>query len=190
MVHFSSPTRDDVYERIIITSSVQARRHIARTLDAMHLACADCGVHIATLAPGQRFVDASRAIRRLRIDVDGWEIPPAGLFVIEERTIYLRCVTPMTIVHEYGHAIDCLRGGGVYRSHPSDAIRAAFAAAPACVTPYAACAIDEYWAECVRAFVGANDSFSLWPDVSHAKLARLDPKMYAIVADAFAAYAT
>jgi hypothetical protein len=92
----------------------------------------------------------------------------------------------MTICHEAGHALDCALGGGVYRSSIEPKIRRAFAAATAFVTPYAASACDEYFAESVRAWVGANDPHSLWPAVSRERLAQMDPTMWDIVSGLFA----
>lgn len=122
---------------------------------------------------------------RLGIDVDAWPAPPAGLFVVEERTVYVRSRSAMTIGHEFGHALDCALGGGVYRSGTDPAIRAAFGAARQFVTPYAASGIDEYFAECVRAWVGANDPASAWPAVSRERLEHLDPAMHAIIKGIF-----
>ena len=75
-----------------------------------------CGTRIVPLARLQRYDDASAALKRLGVDVDAWPAPPAGLFVVEERTVYLRSRSPMTVAHEFGHALDCALGGGVYRS--------------------------------------------------------------------------
>jgi len=37
-------------------------------------------IRIVPLDDGRRYHDASTALRRLGVDVDGWPIPPAGLF--------------------------------------------------------------------------------------------------------------
>ncbi len=147
---------------------------------------ARAGVRIVALAPGDRFDDRSRALRRIGAGVDGWPLPPAGIFVVEERTVYLRSTSPMTVAHEFGHALDCALGGGVYLSSVDARIRRAFARATAFVTPYAASACDEYFAEALRAWVGANDTPSLWPRATRARLWSLDPRMAAIVASLFA----
>jgi hypothetical protein len=143
------------------------------------------GVRIIALAPGQRFADRSAALRRLGAGVDGWPLPPAGIFVVEERTVYLRSTSPMTVAHEFGHALDCALGEGVYRSSVDPRIRHAFARATAFITPYAASACDEYFAECVRAFVEVNDPHSLWPRATRERLWAVDPRMAAIVASLF-----
>jgi hypothetical protein len=91
----------------------------------------------------------------------------------------------MTVAHEFAHALDCALGGGVYLSGVDPRIRRAFANATAFVTPYAASACDEYFAECVRAFVEVNDPHSLWPRATRARLWSLDPRMAAIVASLF-----
>jgi hypothetical protein len=143
------------------------------------------GVRIAVLQPGERFAERSPVLRRIAAGVDGWPIPPAGLFVVEERTIYLRTISPMTVAHEFAHALDCALGGGIYLSGVDPRIRRAFATATAFVTPYAASACDEYFAECVRAFVGVNDPHSLWPHATRERLWSVDPRMAAIVASLF-----
>jgi hypothetical protein len=101
-------------------------------------------VAIRCLSPGQRYRDASPALRGMEIDVDAWPVPPAGLFVVPDQAMYLRRVTPMAVAHEFGHALDCALGGGVYRSGYDGRIRAAFAGTRDFVTPYAATGIDEY----------------------------------------------
>lgn len=138
-------------------------------------------VRIVALHAAERFRDRSPALRRLAVGVDDWPLPPAGLFVVEERTVYLRSTSPMTVAHEFGHALDCALGGGVYLSGRDPAIRGAFAAARGFVTPYAASSIDEYFAEGLRAWVEANDPSSLWPRATRARLRALDPQMAAIV---------
>lgn len=143
------------------------------------------GTRIVPLSHGQRYDDASAALKRLGVDVDAWPAPPAGLFVVEERTVYLRSHSPMTVAHEFGHALDCALGGGVYRSSIDPQLRRLFAAANTYVTPYAATGIDEYFAESIRAYVEANDPASFWPRATRARLRRIDPAMYAYVAELF-----
>lgn len=152
---------------------------LQRTLDA--------GCRIRLLEERERYCDASAALRRLGVNVDGWPVPPAGLFVVEERTVYLRSLSPMTIGHEFGHAIDCALGGGVYRSGYDAAIRAAFSAACSFVTPYAASGLDEYMAECLRAYAGLNDEHSPWPPATRARLQQCDSTMYELIAELFSA---
>ncbi|HEY9179370.1 MAG TPA: hypothetical protein VIO32_01545 [Candidatus Baltobacteraceae bacterium] len=144
-----------------------------------------CGTRIVPLCAEQRYDEASTALKRLRVDVDAWPAPPAGLFVVEERTVYLRSHSAMTVAHEFGHALDCALGGGIYRSGVDPHLRRLFAAAAAFVTPYAATGADEYFAESVRAYVEINDPASFWPRATRARLRRVDPGMYAYVADLF-----
>ncbi len=139
------------------------------------------GIRIAPLHPAQRYRDASKALRRLGVDVDAWPVPPAGLFVVEERTVYLRSATPMTVAHEFAHGLDCALGGGVYRSGFDSSIRRAFAATRGFVTPYAATGLDEYFAESLRAYVEVNDAASPWPAATRERLAAVDPAMYRFV---------
>jgi hypothetical protein len=144
------------------------------------------GSKFVVLSPGEKFCEVSPVLRRIAAAIDAWPIPPAGLFVVEERTVYLRSTSPMTVCHEAGHALDCALGGGVYLSRIEPKIRRAYAVATAFVTPYAASACDEYFAESVRAWVGANDTHSLWPAVDRERLSEVDPNMCGIVSGLFA----
>lgn len=144
------------------------------------------GVRIVALRAGERFRDRSAALRRLASGVDAWPLPPAGLFVVEERTVYLRSTSPMTVAHEFAHALDCALGGGVYLSAVDQRVRRAFAAATAFVTPYAASGLDEYFAESMRAWVEANDPHAWWPPATRARLEELDPRMAALLRALFA----
>ena len=92
----------------------------------------------------------------------------------------------MTVAHEFGHALDCALGGGVYRSGINPHIRRLFINARSFVTPYAATGIDEYFAEALRAFVEANDPSSHWPRATKARLQKLDPNLFEYVDDLFA----
>ncbi|HEY9084533.1 MAG TPA: hypothetical protein VIN40_01125 [Candidatus Tyrphobacter sp.] len=152
--------------------------------DALHCALSG-GVRVVPLPRGALYRELSRALARLGIDVDAWPAPPAGLFVVEERTVYLRSRSPMTIAHEFGHALDCVLGGGVYRSGIDPVVRGAFAAARSFVTPYAATGLDEYFAEALRAYVEVNDAASAWPPATRARLQRIDPPLHAYVDDLF-----
>jgi hypothetical protein len=143
------------------------------------------GVRVALLRDGELYRNASAALMRLGIDVDAWPAPPAGLFVVEERTVYLRSRSPMTVAHEFAHALDCALGGGVYRSGVDPRIRALYTNATAFITPYAATGIDEYFAESIRAYVGVNDPASTWPRATRERLRRIDPAMYRYVGDVF-----
>ncbi len=143
-------------------------------------------IRIVPLVRGQRYNAASTALRRLGVDVDAWPVPPAGLFVVEERTVYLRSPTPMTVAHEFAHGLDCALGGGVYRSGYDRTIRRAFASARDFVTPYAATGLDEYFAECVRAYVEVNDAHSPWPKATRVRLETIDAAMFRFIDDLFA----
>jgi hypothetical protein len=142
-------------------------------------------IRIALLRPGELYREASGALARLGIDVDAWPAPPAGLFVVEERSLYLRSRGAMTVAHEFGHALDCALGGGVYRSGVDPRVRALFSKAKAFVTPYAATGLDEYFAESLRAYVEANDAASPWPRATRERLRRIDPAMHDYVQHLF-----
>ncbi len=148
--------------------------------DALQFAL-DRDITVAPLRRAERYASASAALARLGIDVDSWPAPPAGLFVVEERTVYLRSRSPMTIAHEFGHALDCALGGGVYHSGIDRQVRSLFANATTFITPYAATGIDEYFAEALRAFIEVNDVTSHWPRATKARLRKVDPMLYAYV---------
>lgn len=144
------------------------------------------GTRIVALNEGETYYRRSAALQRLRIDVDRWPAPPAGLFVVEERTVYLRSRSAMTVAHEFGHALDCALGRGIYRSSLDPHLRRLFESATHFVTPYASTSVDEYFAENVRAYVEANDEASFWPRATRERLLRLDPLMHRYVEELFA----
>ncbi|MFN2528193.1 MAG: hypothetical protein ABR584_05695 [Candidatus Baltobacteraceae bacterium] len=139
------------------------------------------GIRIFPLKHGERYENASATLRRLGAAVDDWPAPPAGLFVVEERTVYLKSRSAMTVAHEFGHALDCALGDGVYHSSSDPQLRSLFEAATTFVTPYAATAIDEYFAEALRAFVEANDAGSFWPRATKLRLRKVDAQLYEYV---------
>lgn len=181
-----------IFSALIPGTSATIRTQIERALKAFGEPAlrfaAERGTKVRPLDQGERYADASPALVRLRIDVDAWPAPPAGLFVVEERTAYIRSRSVMTICHEFGHALDCALGGGVYRSGIDPDIRAAFSTARQFVTPYAATGLDEYFAECTRAWVEANDPGSAWPMASRERLQQRDPAMHEILASIFAGF--
>jgi hypothetical protein len=138
----------------------------------------DRQTRVAPLHRGEQYREASPALARLGIDVDAWPAPPAGLFVVEERTVYLRSRSAMTVAHEFGHALDCALGAGVYRSGIDPQLRRLFINARSFITPYAATGIDEYFAEALRAFVEANDPASHWPRATKERLQSIDSALY------------
>jgi hypothetical protein len=167
----------------------EAAEAIDATLDrfgagALRVA-ASAAIRIVLLRDGEAYRDRSKTLRRLGAGVDDWPAPPTGLFVVEERTVYLRSVSPMTVAHEFAHALDCALGGGVYLSGVDPRIRRAFRAARGFVTPYAASGLDEYFAESLRAWVEANDPRSPWPRATRARLRELDPAMCRILESLF-----
>ncbi|HVA28331.1 MAG TPA: hypothetical protein VNF68_09130 [Candidatus Baltobacteraceae bacterium] len=176
---------DSLYSALIPDATVRVQAQIATVLRAFPESIvrrvAKFGGIVRALKLRERYCEVSPALQRLGIDVDGWPAPPAGLFVVEERTVYLRSRSPMTIAHEFGHAIDCALGGGVYLSGDNPEIRRAFLDARSFVTPYAATGIDEYFAESIRAFIEVNDASSHWPKATKARLQSADPAMYEIV---------
>ncbi|MBV8579917.1 MAG: hypothetical protein JOZ86_04725 [Candidatus Eremiobacteraeota bacterium] len=173
------------HERPAVDASPHARAAIDPVLDrfgpgALRVA-ARAGMRIVHLAPRESYRDRSRAIRRLSSAIDDWPVPPAGLFVVQERTVYLRSTSVMTVAHEFAHALDCALGGGTYLSGLDPRVRRAFQSARGFVTPYAASRLDEYFAEGLRAFVEANDVASYWPRATKARLKKIDAGLYAYV---------
>jgi hypothetical protein len=170
---------------LIESSRAEECAGIARTLNrfgagAIAFAMRN-GIRIVPLARHEPYDSRSPSLKRLGIDVDAWPAPPAGLFVVEERCVYLRSRSAMTVAHEFGHALDCALGAGVYRSSIDPQLRDLFSSAQAFVTPYAATGTDEYFAESLRAYVEANDAASFWPRATRERLRRIDAHMYAYV---------
>ncbi len=176
--------------RPAVEASPEARIVIDAVLDrfgagALRLA-ASAGVRVVHLRATETYRDRSPALLRLASGVDEWPVPPAGLFVVEERTVYLRSISVMTVAHEFAHALDCALGGGVYLSSIDPRVRRAFRNARAFVTPYAASGLDEYFAECLRAWVEANDARSPWPRATRERLREIDPAMATVLESLFA----
>jgi hypothetical protein len=176
--------------RPVVDASPEARLAIDSVLDrfgcgALRIA-ASAGVRITHLRGTEAYRDRSRAVRNLPSGVDHWPIPPAGLFVVAERAIYLRSISPMTVAHEFAHALDCALGGGVYLSGVDPRVRRAFRQARGFVTPYAASGLDEYFAESLRAWVEANDFCSPWPRATRARLRAVDPAIASVMESIFA----
>lgn len=145
------------------------------------------GVRVVALRPREGYCDRSPLLRRENVRVDDWPIPPAGLYVVEERTVYLRHAVPMTVAHEYGHALDHALGGERYASaDPSSTFAQAFRKARGFVTPYAATDREEYAAEGFRAWAEVNEPASPWPRVSRDRLRALDPLLASYLADLWA----
>lgn len=176
-------------EQLIVSKDCTSSGAVAETLSRYGVAALryalDAGIRVVVLKAGQRYSERSAALCRLGVDVDGWPAPPAGLFVVEEKTVYLRSCSAMTVAHEFGHALDCALGGGIYRSGVDPRIQRMFRNALSFITPYASTAVDEYFAESLRAYVEANDSKSLWPRVSRVRLRSLDPVMFDFIHDLF-----
>jgi len=176
-------------DRPAVDASPEASAAIDAVLDRFGIGAlrvaASAGVRVVHLRPREAYRDRSRALRRLASGVDDWPVPPSGLFVVEERAVYLRSTSPMTVAHEFAHALDCALGGGVYLSGVDPRVRRAFRNARAFITPYAASGLDEYFAESLRAWVEANDPRSPWPRATRARLREIDPAIAAILDSIF-----
>lgn len=142
------------------------------------------GTKVRVLRPGEEYRVASKVLSRM----GSGAVPEnaAGLFVVAERTVYLRSTSDMVVAHEFAHALDCSAGRGLYYSAIAPQVRRAYNAATGFVTPYAASACDEFFAESVRAYVEVNDVHSFWPKATKQALRAKTPEMYAIVEKFFA----
>ncbi|MBC5805607.1 MAG: hypothetical protein ACR2KS_12025 [Candidatus Eremiobacter antarcticus] len=147
------------------------------------------GVRIAIVPAGRRFTEFSPCVSSLVPDIDGWPAPPAGLFVLEERLLLLRSkALRMTAAHEFGHALDAVlaKKRRSYHSFEDEAVRHRFATATGFVNAYAASGLDEYFAECLRAYVEVNDDRSSWLPLTRLDLLTRDEPMFSLVDDLFA----
>lgn len=134
----------------------------------------DHNMRFVALERGEEFIEASSTVRCWSEDMRAYVKDARGLFVHEDRTVYLRQVTPLNlIVHEAGHAIDMTLGVGLEsRSRRDPIIVGEFKRAQernAFITPKAAEHVGEFFAEAVRAHAGVGE------DVSREKLFDLHP---------------
>lgn len=150
-------------------------KHIPQSLQKF---LEDAGTKIVLLG-ATKYNVASPMLSELSFSVDDWPAPPAGLFVIAEKTVYVRIVSAMTIVHELGHALDAALGNGVYASGINPMLKTAYNKSLGFVTPYAASGLDEFFAENFRAYMNVNDAASIWPKVSPERLKQFSPTVSA-----------
>ena len=142
------------------------------------------GVRAVIVPPHRAFSQCSRSVASLAPEIDRWHAPPAGLFVLEERLLLLRPhAVRMAAAHEFAHALDAIMAQQPrsYMSFESSDIREAFVSAPGYVNEYAACGLDEYFAESVRAYVEVNDDRSSWLPLTRHDLFLRDPRMFKII---------
>ncbi len=144
------------------------------------------GVAIRPLFDNEDFPDVSAALRNVGF-LQAHPIQPPGLYVRNEKTLYLRSISPLVVGHELIHALDdALGGGGSYYSTRDVAIGVAFTSATKWVTPYAGENREEYFAECGRAMLGMNDpELTSWPVVNEARLRSVDRVMWRIMLELF-----
>jgi len=142
------------------------------------------GVRALIVPANRSFSRCSRSVAALVPDIDRWQAPPAGLFVLEERLLLLRPnALRMAAAHEFAHALDAVlaQRPRSYFSFESAAVRHAFTHATGFVNEYAASGLDEYFAECLRAYVEVNDDRSSWLPVTRQMLFERDPCMTGII---------
>jgi hypothetical protein len=161
---------------------------IARAVGAFGMlavrAAAAANVRIAIVPEGSRYADFSPAIAALVPGIDDWTSPPSGLFVVQERRVLLRArMLAMTAAHEFAHALDAVLAERPrsYFSYESEMLRSFFAGASGFVNEYAASALDEYFAESVRAYLEVNDPHCTWLPVTRKDLFDCDPRMFAFI---------
>jgi hypothetical protein len=145
---------------------------------------ADAGVRIVIVPGGRAFTQCSPAVAALVPDIDSWQAPPAGLFVLEERLILLRAgALRMAVAHEFAHALDALAAAKPrsYFSFENSEIRAAYSSANGFINEYAASSLDEYFAESMRAYVEVNDNRSSWLPLTRKMLQIRDARMFSII---------
>jgi hypothetical protein len=145
-------------------------------------------IRIRVVPAGRPFARCSPAVAALVPDIDRWQAPPAGLFVLEERLVLLRTgAMRMAAAHEFGHALDALLATKPrsYYSFEDETVRGAYAAASGFVNEYAASGLDEYFAESLRAYVEVNDDRSCWLPLTRRLLMTRDARMFSIIDDLF-----
>jgi len=151
-------------------------------------AAVSSGVRIAIVPERKRYAEFSPAVGRLVPGIDDWSAPPSGLFVVEEKRILLRDrAMTMTVAHEFAHALDAVlaKKPRSYFSYESEELRRCFATTAGFVNEYAASALDEYFAESVRAYLEVNDSHCAWLPLTRFELKARDPQMFALIEKLF-----
>jgi hypothetical protein len=146
------------------------------------------GVRAVIVPRNRPFSQCSRSVASLVPDIDDWQAPPAGLFVLDERLLLLRPnALRMAAAHEFAHALDAVlaRQPRSYFSFESAEVREAFINATGYVNEYAASGLDEYFAECLRAYIEVNDDRSSWMPLTRHELFVRDPRMFAIIERVF-----
>ncbi len=162
-----------------------ALRTLARFGEAALTATYQHGIRVTLLQARDTYAQYSPTLRQIASDLDRWPHPPAGLFVVAERTMYIRQITAMTIAHEFGHALDCTLGNGVYYSNQDIHLQSFFAQQQPWITPYAATSVEEYFAEALRAYVNANDAHSPWPPATRQRLQRVNYQLFRYIEELF-----
>lgn len=167
-------------------------RALVAALASFGVAALERAVHgriRAVIVPkGRPFSQCSRSVASLVPDIDRWQAPPAGLFVLEERLLLLRGgALRMAAAHEFAHALDAVlaKQPRSYFSFESAEVRDAFASATGFVNEYAASGLDEYFAECTRAYVEVNDDRSSWLPLTRHDLYTRDPQMFSLLGRLF-----
>jgi hypothetical protein len=146
------------------------------------------GIRALIVPQDRSFSRYSRSVASLVPDIDRWQAPPAGLFVLDERLLMLRTgALRMAAAHEFAHALDAViaEKPRSYFSFENAQVREAFASATGFVNEYAASGLDEYFAESVRAYVEVNDARSSWPPLTRHDLATRDPRMFSLIEQLF-----
>lgn len=147
---------------------------------AFHLFLASGKIAYRILASGERYYDASPSLQKLHIDPDAHPVTPAGAFVVDDRTIYLRSVNRYTLIHETMHAIDFVFGDNRYWSYSNKEIDERYMYAfnkDRFVSPYARAGLDEFFAESGFAYFDSPES--------KKRLSRLDKKLFACLENVF-----
>ncbi len=150
----------------------------------------NAGVRMTIVPNGRPFTQCSPAVAALVPDIDRWQAPPAGLFVLEEKLILLRSgALRMAAAHEFAHALDALLANRPrsYFSFENAEIRASYAAANGFINEYAASGLDEYFAESMRAYVEVSDDRSSWLPLTRKDLQTRDARMFSIIDGLFRA---
>jgi len=183
----------ETIERIIASPERQPERthQILETLQRIDpaiiefLVAANTKIYSLNQKAREQYIDASPYLKTFGVNVDLWPAPPAGLFVVSERTVYLRSTTPMTVAHELGHAFDlALSSDDSYWTSTNPDWKNAFDASTRFVSRYSETGTDEAFAEAWRAWWNINDTASPWPSVSREQLRDRSPALYALMADA------
>lgn len=136
---------------------------------------AQAGVSISAVPRGHRLSDYAEKAKKYGITVP---MSASGVFLPSEATLYMLDDTRATAVHELAHALDFIMGLGrsakdnqpSLKTHIDPEFRTLIRGNGVAPTPYGATNSQEFFAESLRAYCGADDTGAVFAATGPFKL--------------------